>query len=108
MPAAAGQLSVHTMASCYSCCAHSFLGPIVPFVFVISSARFFGVIPGTVGSPKSELQGIVGAGLCYRLNALRYRPINGIVALKIISLLISFFCQVGRVRKNCIYAVAKT
>jgi len=27
MPAAAGQLSVRTMASCYSCCTHSLPGP---------------------------------------------------------------------------------
>ena len=35
MPAAAGQLSVRTMASCYSSCMHSLPGPIVAFVLVV-------------------------------------------------------------------------
>jgi len=42
MPAAAGQLSVHTMASCYNCCTHSLPGPIVPFVLVKLSFSDYG------------------------------------------------------------------
>jgi len=34
MPAATGQLSVRRISSCYNCCAHSLLGPIVPVVLV--------------------------------------------------------------------------
>ena len=40
IPAADGQLSVYTMASCYSCCAQSLPGPIVPFVLVLTYAFF--------------------------------------------------------------------
>jgi len=35
MPAAAGQLSMLTMASCYNCCTQSLPGPVVPLVLVI-------------------------------------------------------------------------
>jgi len=54
MLAAADQLSLRTMASCYSCCVHSLPGPIVPFVLVSASICCSGVFCDTEHASFAE------------------------------------------------------
>ena len=59
MPAAAGQLSMRTMASCYNCCAHSLPGPIVPFVVVCIVLFTTFMLPLLSGVMKIEIDSCV-------------------------------------------------
>jgi len=53
--AAAGQLSMRTMASCYNCCAHSLPGRIVPFVLVLTYVFFCSALASTTFTASGEM-----------------------------------------------------